>query len=46
MRTDPESAKKTVKLSVFFALLGSAHLKAAHRMLMKLTQCLTERRDL
>ncbi len=29
--------KKTVKLSVFFELLGSAHAKAACRMLMKLT---------
>jgi len=34
---DPKSAKKTVKLSIFFALLGSALAKAAHRMLMKLT---------
>jgi len=34
---DPKSAKKTVKLSVFFVLLGSACAKAAHRMLMKLT---------
>ncbi len=34
---DPKSAKKTVKLSVFFALSGSARVKAAHRMLMKLT---------
>ncbi len=30
-------AEKTVKLSVFFALSGSAHVKAAHRMLVKLT---------
>jgi len=29
--------KKTVKLSVFFTLLGSAQAKAAHGMLMKLT---------
>jgi len=36
---DPESAKKkTVKLSAFFALLGSACAKAAHRTFMKLTQ--------
>jgi len=34
---DPKSAKKTVKLSVFFALLGSAGVKAACEMLMKLT---------
>jgi len=33
---DPKSAKKTVKLSVVFTLLGSAHVKAAHRTLMKL----------
>jgi len=36
-RTDPKSAKNTVKQSVFFALLGSTHAKAAHKMLMKLT---------
>jgi len=36
---DAERAKKTVKLSVFFALSGSAHAKAAHRTLMKLTSC-------
>jgi hypothetical protein len=29
--------KKTVKMSIFFALLGSALLKSASRMLMKLT---------
>jgi len=34
---DPKSVKKSVKLSVFFALSGSAHAKAAHRTLMKLT---------
>jgi len=34
---DPKSAKKTVKLAIFFALLGSAFVKAACRMLMKLT---------
>ena len=33
---DPKSAKKTVKLSSFFALLGSASIKAARRMLVKL----------
>ncbi len=32
---DPETAKKTVKLSVFIVLLGSAHAKAAHKTLMK-----------
>jgi len=37
MRPNPKSEKKTVKLSVFFALLGSARIKAACRMLMKLT---------
>ncbi len=37
-RADPESAKKTVKLSVFFALSGSVKsVKAAHRTLVKLT---------
>ncbi len=35
MRTDLKSRKKAVKLSVFFG--GSAHTKAAHIMLMKLT---------
>jgi hypothetical protein len=34
---DPKSAKKTIKLSVFFALLGFAHAKAASRTLMKFT---------
>jgi hypothetical protein len=34
---DPKSAKKTVKFSVFFAILGSACAKAACRMLVKLT---------
>jgi len=37
MCADPKSAKKTVKLSVFFALWGSALVKAAQRTLMKLT---------
>ena len=36
-RADPKSAKKTVKLSCFFALLGSARVKAARRMLVKLS---------
>ena len=30
-RSDPKSAKKTVKLSSFFALLGSARIKAASK---------------
>ena len=34
---DPESAKKQLDLTVFFALLGSASVKAARRMLMKVT---------
>ncbi len=34
---DPKSAKNTVKLSSFFALLGSAHVKAVHKMLVKST---------
>ena len=34
---DPKSAKKTVKLSSFIALLGSARVKAARRTLVKLT---------
>jgi len=40
----PKAKKKTVKLSIFFVLLGSAHAKAASRMLMKLTLelCLTK----
>jgi len=32
-----KAQKKTIKLSVFFALLASAHTKVAGRMLMKLT---------
>ena len=34
---DPKSAKKTVRLSSFFALLGSGRIKAARRTLVKLT---------
>jgi hypothetical protein len=36
---DPESVKNTVQLShqYLFTLLGSAHVKAVHRMLMKLS---------
>jgi len=37
IRADPESAKNTVKLSIFFALFGSVCVKAANRALMKLT---------
>jgi len=37
MRADPDSIKKTVKLSIFFALLRSACAKAACITLMKLT---------
>ena len=36
-RADPKSAKKTIKLSSFFVLLESALVKAARRMLVKLT---------
>ena len=35
-RADPKSAKKLLKLTVFFVLLGSARVKAAGRMLVKL----------
>jgi len=35
--TDPKSAKKTDNLTVFFALLGFAGVKAGCRTLMKLT---------
>jgi len=35
--TGHENAKNTVKSSVFFALLGSVHTKAACKMLIKLT---------
>jgi hypothetical protein len=34
---DPKSIKKTVKFSIFFTLLGSARVKAVHRLLMRLT---------
>jgi len=39
-RADPKSAKKTVKPSSFFVLLGSAWVKVAGRTLMKLTPSL------
>ena len=37
MRTDPKSAKKTVKLSVFFVLSGSELAKSVRGTLLKLT---------
>jgi len=37
VHADPESAKKTDSLTVFFALLGSACITAARKMLMKFT---------
>jgi len=37
MSSDPKWAKKTDNLTVIFTLLGSAHTKAAHRTLMKLS---------
>ena len=33
---DPKSAKKLLNLTVFFALLGSASVKAARKMMVKL----------
>jgi len=36
-RADPKSAIKLLNLTVFFALLGSARVKAARRTLVKLT---------
>ena len=36
-RKDTKSAKKQLELTVFFVLLGSAHVKAGCRMLVKLT---------
>jgi len=36
-RADPKSAKLIDNLTVFFALLGSFHVKAAPKELMKLT---------
>jgi len=35
-RADPKSAKKTVKLSLFFAFLESVRVKAGRKMLVKL----------
>jgi hypothetical protein len=37
MHKDPESARKTDGLTVFFALLGFDHVKAARKMLVKST---------
>jgi len=34
---DPKSVKKTVKLSIFFTLLGSTNVKAVRRTLMNLS---------
>jgi len=45
MCTDPKSAKKTVKLSVFFALLGYVRAKAARKMLVKLTPDVVMKRE-
>jgi len=36
-RTDPKSTKRESKFQYFFALLGSLYVKAALKMLMKLT---------
>ena len=38
---DTKSAKKLLDLNDFFALLGSAHVKADHKMLEKLTPART-----
>ena len=38
---DPKSAIKLLNLTIFFALLGSSHVKAACRMLVKLNPGLT-----
>jgi len=37
VQADPKRTKNTDYLTVFFALSRSAHIKAAHGMLMKLT---------
>ena len=36
MPADPKKHKKLLELPVFFVLLGSAHVKAARKMLVKL----------
>jgi len=38
MSKDPQSAKKTDNLTMFFALLGYVHVKTEQKMLVKLTQ--------
>jgi len=42
---DPKSVKKIGNLTVFFMLLGSARVKAVHRMLVKLTPAFESRQD-
>jgi len=37
MHEDPKSATNTVNVSVFFELLGSAHIKAVRKIFIKLT---------
>jgi len=37
MHTDPKSAKRQSSHQCLFALLGSASVKAAHKLMMKLT---------
>ncbi len=41
IRPNPKGAKNTDKPSVFFALLGSAHVKAVCKMLVKSTPVVT-----
>ncbi len=36
----PKRVKKTDSLTIFFALLGSGHIKASCKLLVKLTPCL------
>ena len=43
MHAGPKNAIKLLNLMVFFALLGSAGVKAARRMLVKLTPDEAER---
>jgi hypothetical protein len=38
----PKAPKKTDNFTVFFALLGSAYIKTARKMLMKLTPADTD----
>ncbi len=42
MCADPKSTKKDRQLDVFFALLGSLHVKAVRNMLVKLTPAFNE----